>query len=77
MLFRSQGHRHRLDDAECRARVRAAIAREFDVALHDIVFVPSLSLPKTSSGKIMRRSCRTLYLERLAAAAAGADPGHA
>ena len=70
-------HRHGLDDAECRARVRAAIAREFDVALHDIVFVPSLSLPKTSSGKIMRRSCRALYLERLAATAARVDPGHA
>jgi acyl-CoA synthetase (AMP-forming)/AMP-acid ligase II len=69
-------HRHGLDDAECRARVRAAIAREFDVALHDIVFVPSLSLPKTSSGKIMRRSCRALYLERLAAAAR-AEPGPA
>jgi acyl-CoA synthetase (AMP-forming)/AMP-acid ligase II len=68
-------HRHRLDDAECRARVRAAIAREFDVALHDIVFMPSLSLPKTSSGKIMRRSCRALYLEQLAAVAARADAG--
>jgi len=68
-------HRHRLDDAECRARVRAAIAREFDVALHDIVFLPQLSLPKTSSGKIMRRSCRALYLERLAAQTAAPTPG--
>jgi acyl-CoA synthetase (AMP-forming)/AMP-acid ligase II len=65
--------RHRFDDAAARARARAALAQEFDVALHDIVFVPALTLPKTSSGKIMRRACRQWYLDRLARAPAPAD----
>lgn len=54
--------RHRIDAAELRALTRSALAREFDVSLHDMVLVPALSLPKTSSGKIQRRSCRALYL---------------
>jgi acyl-CoA synthetase (AMP-forming)/AMP-acid ligase II len=56
-------HRHRFDEAEGRAQARAALAQEFEVALHDIVFVPALTLPKTSSGKIMRRACRQWYLD--------------
>jgi acyl-CoA synthetase (AMP-forming)/AMP-acid ligase II len=66
--------RLRFDDAAARARARAALAQEFDVALHDIVFVPALTLPKTSSGKIMRRACRQWYLDRLAASPADALP---
>ena len=58
--------RQRFDDGTGRAQARAALALQFDVALHDIVFVPALTLPKTSSGKIMRRACRTWYLERSA-----------
>ena len=54
--------RHRVDAHELRALTRSALSREFDVSLHDMVLVPALSLPKTSSGKIQRRSCRALYL---------------
>ncbi len=56
--------RQRFDAGTGRAQARAALAQQFDVALHDIVFVPALTLPKTSSGKIMRRACRAWYLQR-------------
>lgn len=65
-------HRHRLDEGAARTRVRSALSQEFDVSLHELVLVPALTLPKTSSGKIMRRACRAWYLERQAGLAAEA-----
>lgn len=44
------------------AAAREAIAREFDVQLADLVQIPQATLPKTSSGKTMRRRCREMYL---------------
>jgi len=54
--------------------VRAAIAREHGLKLHDLVLVRARAVPKTSSGKLQRRRCRALYesgnLRRLTAAPA-------
>ncbi len=45
---------------------RRRIGAELDIVLHDVVALPKRTLPKTSSGKIQRRACRALYLERYA-----------
>jgi len=52
-----------LDDASVIAAMRGAIAEEHGLRLHDAVLVCPGSLPKTTSGKVMRRECRRLYLE--------------
>ena len=43
--------------------VRAVIAREYPLAIGEIVLVPPGAVPKTSSGKIRRRACRQAYLD--------------
>ncbi|MEV0029325.1 long-chain-fatty-acid--AMP ligase FadD32 [Nocardia sp. NPDC050793] len=43
--------------------VRAAIAQRHGVTVRDLLLVPAGSIPRTSSGKIARRACRTAYLE--------------
>jgi acyl-CoA synthetase (AMP-forming)/AMP-acid ligase II len=47
--------------AICR-RVRAAVALEHEVVPHDIVLLPAGALPRTTSGKLSRRSARDAYL---------------
>ena len=42
--------------------VRKAVLDEHGLALHTIVLVRSGTIPKTSSGKIQRRACRTAFL---------------
>jgi len=37
------------------------VAREFEVRLADVLLVPQGQIPKTSSGKIQRLSCREKY----------------
>ncbi|HYU30925.1 MAG TPA: amino acid adenylation domain-containing protein, partial [Thermoanaerobaculia bacterium] len=49
--------------AEIGAAVRRAIAVEHEVPVHDVVLVRAGAVPKTSSGKVQRRLCRTLYQE--------------
>ncbi len=44
--------------------VREAVAREHEVALSAVVLIKPGTLPKTSSGKVQRRLCRTQYLAR-------------
>ena len=55
------------------AATRRQIGMELDLPLAAVVPVPRRSLPKTSSGKIQRRACRALYLERYAQPSAAAD----
>ncbi|WP_028476030.1 long-chain-fatty-acid--AMP ligase FadD32 [Nocardia sp. CNY236] len=43
--------------------VRAAISQRHGVTVRDVLLVPAGSIPRTSSGKIARRACRTAYLE--------------
>ncbi len=56
-----------LDAASVIASIRGAIAEQLQLQVHDIVLVEPGTVPKTSSGKLQRTLCRTLYeQERLA-----------
>lgn len=43
-------------------KIRMAIAESHDLLPHAIVLISGGSIPKTSSGKIQRRSCREMFL---------------
>ncbi|WP_192809806.1 fatty acyl-AMP ligase [Actinomadura rudentiformis] len=43
------------------ARLRRAVVSRHDVDVHDVVFVRRGTLPKTSSGKLRRGTCREMY----------------
>ncbi|WP_433527971.1 SDR family NAD(P)-dependent oxidoreductase [Micromonospora sp. CA-263727] len=53
----------RLDAGEVFAAVRAAVATEHGLQVHDIVLVKAGSIPKTSSGKLQRFAGRQAYLD--------------
>jgi 8-amino-7-oxononanoate synthase len=56
------------------AAIREAVSRSLGVAIVDVWPVPKKSLPKTSSGKLMRHASRAAFLARSPAPAApGAD----
>ena len=44
--------------------IKSALAEEFEVALHAIVFVPPNSLPRTTSGKIQHFQARQQFQEK-------------
>lgn len=48
---------------EMRVAALEAVALHHGVRLHDLVLVRAGSIPKTSSGKVRRDACRTLYAE--------------
>jgi amino acid adenylation domain-containing protein len=50
------------DAARVAAAVRAAVARQHELMVADIVFVRPGTVPKTSSGKIRRAAARAAYL---------------
>jgi amino acid adenylation domain-containing protein/non-ribosomal peptide synthase protein (TIGR01720 family) len=52
----------RLDAAEADAAIRRALAEEHQVQPHDVVLAPAGTVPRTSSGKVRRQSCRAAYL---------------
>jgi acyl-CoA synthetase (AMP-forming)/AMP-acid ligase II len=52
-----------LDAGVMAAAVRAALAEHHGLALDDVAIVRHGSLPKTTSGKMMRSACRVMYLE--------------
>lgn len=45
--------------------IRAAVATEHGLRLHDVLLIPAGTIPKTSSGKIRRRQSSNIYLARL------------
>ncbi len=47
------------------SKIRLAISREFQQQVETIVLLPPCSLPKTSSGKIQRHTCRKKFLENI------------
>ena len=47
--------------ADLAAVLRAAVLREHQIPVHDVVLVQPRSIPKTSSGKIQRRETATRY----------------
>lgn len=50
---------------EWAAAIRSAISEQHDLQVWSIVFIKSGSLPKTSSGKVQRRACRSQFLSGL------------
>ena len=52
------------DVSEIGPVVHRAIAAEHDVQLHVLVLIEPGTIPKTSSGKIQRKECRDLFLQR-------------
>ncbi|MNL10381.1 putative fatty-acid--CoA ligase fadD21 [compost metagenome] len=42
--------------------IRQAVADQFEVMVHDVVLIKATTIPKTSSGKIQRQTCRAAYL---------------
>lgn len=55
--------RFRGDAGEVRRAVRQALSRDHDVSLREVVLLTAGSVPKTSSGKIRRGTCRRAYLD--------------
>ncbi|GII02845.1 fatty acyl-AMP ligase [Planobispora takensis] len=51
------------DPDEIAANVRAAVARNHDLRVHEFVLVEAGAVPRTSSGKIARRACAQAYLD--------------
>ncbi len=55
---------HRQPDVnEVASAIRQAVAEKHELQVFAVVLVKPLSIPKTSSGKIQRRACKTAYLE--------------
>ncbi|MBW3655631.1 MAG: fatty acyl-AMP ligase, partial [Gemmatimonadetes bacterium] len=52
-----------LDAAQVALRVREAVAAAHEAAVHDVVLIRPLTLPKTSSGKVQRQAARRAYRE--------------
>ncbi|MDY6870548.1 MAG: fatty acyl-AMP ligase [Actinomycetota bacterium] len=53
----------RADPDPIRAAIRAAVARKHGLAVADVSLVAAGTIPRTTSGKIARRACRSQYLD--------------
>jgi len=51
------------DVNEVASAIRQAVAEKHDLQVFAIVLVKPMSIPKTSSGKIQRRACKTAFLD--------------
>ncbi len=54
---------HKLDMEPVADDIRAAIAVRHGVTVRDVLLTPAGAIPRTSSGKIGRRACRSAYLD--------------
>jgi fatty acid CoA ligase FadD32 len=54
---------HKLDHQPIADDIRTAVAVRHGVTVRDVLLVSSGAIPRTSSGKIGRRACRTAYLD--------------
>ena len=54
---------HKLDPGPVIDDIRAAIAVRHGVTVRDVLLTPAGAIPRTSSGKIGRRACRSAYLD--------------
>jgi fatty-acyl-CoA synthase len=59
---RASGTR-RLDPAPATAAIRAEVERRQGLSVADVRLVPAGAIPRTTSGKLARRACRTAYLD--------------
>ena len=53
----------RCDPAQAIQAIRAAVSARHRVTPADIRFLPAGAIPRTTSGKLARRACRTAYLD--------------
>jgi len=56
-------HPSNVDFEQVTSRIREQISLEFDVRAHAVALVRRGTIPKTSSGKIQRRACRSALLD--------------
>ncbi len=54
---------HKLEMGPVADDIRAAIAVRHGVTVRDVMLTPAGAIPRTSSGKIGRRACRSAYLD--------------
>ncbi|WP_197376429.1 long-chain-fatty-acid--AMP ligase FadD32 [Mycolicibacterium baixiangningiae] len=54
---------HKLDMGPIADDIRASIAVRHGVTVRDVLLTPAGAIPRTSSGKIGRRACRSAYLD--------------
>ncbi|MCH9700896.1 MAG: fadD32 [Actinomycetia bacterium] len=54
---------HKLEMGPIADDIRAAIAVRHGVTVRDVMLTPAGAIPRTSSGKIGRRACRSAYLD--------------
>jgi fatty acid CoA ligase FadD32 len=54
---------HKLEVDPINDAIRAAIAVRHGVTVRDVLLTPAGAIPRTSSGKIGRRACRSAYLD--------------
>ena len=54
---------HKLDLGPVADDIRAAVAVRHGVTVRDVLLTPAGAIPRTSSGKIGRRACRSAYLD--------------
>ena len=55
--------RRNLNFDEVAGRIREAVTRQHEIAIHTIALIPPATLPKTTSGKIQRGLAKRLWLE--------------
>lgn len=46
------------------AAIRREVSEDHQIRVHDIVVIPTNTIPKTSSGKLQRSACKASYLDR-------------
>ncbi len=56
--------RRNSDLEEVVSAIRRAVTEEHEIDVHAVTLIRPATIPKTSSGKIQRRACRTAFLER-------------
>ena len=54
---------HKMEPGPITDDIRAAIAVRHGVTVRDVLLTPAGAIPRTSSGKIGRRACRSAYLD--------------
>ncbi len=54
---------HKMDLEPVADAIRAAVAVRHGVTVRDVLLTPAGAIPRTSSGKIGRRACRSAYLD--------------
>jgi acyl-CoA synthetase (AMP-forming)/AMP-acid ligase II len=62
VVVAAPGRTARLPLTELACAIRTAVAQQHDLGAHDIVLVKTGRIPRTTSGKLRRGTCRSAYL---------------